>query len=120
MDEIVARFVDPLNEYLAEARASPKFRQKEDIEDVDKELRVLKASNPNSIPYLLALDLDHLGYFQLKVREKYVNEQATLVLPLKPGKTFRMTQFLPTQSIRSEWVTLCADGFTLRKIKHNR
>ncbi|GMH84598.1 hypothetical protein TL16_g09970 [Triparma laevis f. inornata] len=91
LDEVVARFVEPMNGYLAEAASrqhESKYRDKDDMDEVDGELRILKTSKPGSIPYLLAADAQYPGHFQLR--------------------------FLPNNSIRNFWVRLTPAGWSLK------
>ncbi|GMH82688.1 hypothetical protein TrVE_jg3342 [Triparma verrucosa] len=90
LDEIVARFVEPMNELVVEVtskKLEAKYRDKDDLDEVDGELRILKTSKPGSIPYLLAMDPQHPGHFQLK--------------------------YLPNMSIKMLWVRMTPSGWLL-------
>ena len=89
LDELFARYVDTLNNLLAEAAEHPRYRDK-DMDEVDKELRVAKSQNQNSIPYFLNVDQDNLGYFVLR--------------------------FMPSTKIKQYSVHLTANGFAIPQI----
>ena len=88
LDEIIGRFVEPLNDLYSGAFESPKVMETDDMEEVDKALRVQKVQKPNSIPYIMATDSQLPGNFQLR--------------------------FLPNTTIKSEWVVLHPNGYTYR------
>ncbi|KJE95186.1 hypothetical protein CAOG_08908 [Capsaspora owczarzaki ATCC 30864] len=87
LDEILARHVSPMFNLLQDAR-SAKFWTNAPVPEIDQSLREEKAAQSGRIPYKLAL------------------------VPDKPGRL--LLAYLPSHSVRHEYVSLTPDGFRFR------
>lgn len=60
LDEILARFVAPMNDFVDDVLNHEKFRDNP-LDEIEKELKVLKSKNPSVMPYLLHFTSKHPG-----------------------------------------------------------
>jgi transcription elongation factor SPT6 len=84
IDELIARHIDTMNDFVLELRKSPKFRDLSK-DEIDKELRKEKAVSPKKIPYLIAFDEANPGHLLLR--------------------------FLPGTTVKGDLVSITPNGF---------
>lgn len=60
LDEILARYISPMNDLVEDVRNHPKFRD-QPRNDIFKELGELKQQNPKSFPYAMYFSTEHPG-----------------------------------------------------------
>uniref|UniRef100_A0A7S2K6D1 S1 motif domain-containing protein n=1 Tax=Leptocylindrus danicus TaxID=163516 RepID=A0A7S2K6D1_9STRA len=88
IDELIGRYISPMNDRVDELTRHRKFNSKSE-DDVDTELKQLKKANPSAIFYNLCWNEDHAGYASLR--------------------------FILNQTPRAHPIAITPDGFTWYK-----
>jgi transcription elongation factor SPT6 len=92
LDEIISRYIMPLNDLIEEMVSYEKFRVGSKAE-TDMQLKAMKQENAKRIPYLLTHCDKAVGYFNLA--------------------------YLPSSSVRREMISITPVGFKMRDVVHS-